>query len=378
LVTLAVVSIAVAGDAPPYERSGSDFYFPTSAAYSDQMQNSLRVTFAGGTAQYIFRRISESGEPTMMNGSSDIVRSGSITISVNGSTYQVPSYTTGVSGGGLYRLDLQSNSWDFVSFHNSNLVASFQQQYINWLAEMRGLGYPVEINPTTFETFLTGISPVDPDNTQGSGGTPGPSRPNPPGGGGQGTTTIGGSGSGTTTTTSTAGNTTVTNSNTQTYNYTYNYITNNNSTGGGSGGGSGSGVDLAPVVSAINQNGQSTVNAIGNVTTAINNLSATLTTHGDPGTNALAAGTATAPTDGAEAADTLFGSLHNQLSLAGGGAASLAISIPFPTGAVTYTVSSTPEPGSALDQFRIILRACLTVLVGIAFVYLCIKTLRYY
>jgi hypothetical protein len=205
---------------------------------------------------------------------------------------------------------------------------------------------------------------------------------NPPGGGATATT------SGSTTTTQTSGNATVNQTNNTTYNYTYTYTTNNNS-GGGSGGDVN--VDFTPVVNAIN--GQTT--ALGSklddikleihddsqaIRDAINAGNNGTITGVDPG-DAADVGTAvtTAAGSGADGVSTKLGRLANQMAISGSSAYVMTLAIPWTDGGTrSYSVSTMPEPGSAFDSFRLIIRATLLVIVGLAFIFACVKTFRYY
>lgn len=378
-----------------YELVGNIFYFPNVATTQDSTQSWVKVTVNASSINYQFRVVTPSGDT--LQAMTGVVTtshgSPSYPLIINGQTFNVFPLVVGpVTGGQIQMQSISTGSWGVIGAHANNLVAEFQAGFISWVEQMRGEGYAVGISIAAFQAWLEGIATTDPLTLTGTGGTPGPTTENP-GGTGSTTTTIGG-----TTTTSTSGNATVTTNNNYSYTYTYNYTTNQ-----GSGDLSGLqasidsvGAAVGLVQGAVNSNGNK-LNTIDDSITdgfnrnhedllAINNTLQNLDVGGNvnidfgtsqgPGTNGL--GTVTLPGDGGVAANK-FGALANTMALNSQENYTMTLNIPWVDGGSrTYAISSMPETGSDLDIFRLLVRAFLTVCIGLAFIVLTVKTLRFY
>lgn len=392
LVTLFTILGTFAAE--PFEEVGGAFYFPNKAAWeaggsSNWLVVGINESF--GFANFNYNQVSSGGGDgaTRMDGSSKISHgTPEATMTVNGITFSIyPLVVTSV-GGNLYTDS--GGGWLTVGTHGSNLVADFQQQYIDWIGQMRGQGYAVNISNGSFRAFLQGLQTVPENESQGTGGTPGPIIPNPQGGNATTTTT------GSNTVTTSSGNATVTTTNSNTYTYTYNYTT-NNTTNEGTGE-----IDLSGVIGAI---GASTDVIGGKIDLAayeahadaqeisgkLDDVIDAIGTGGGGGGGGpagapgidyaaapdLAAAVDGAATTGANAANSKFGALTSTMALTGQGNHAFTLDIPWVGGGTqSYTMNTLPEVGSPLDGLRLIVRIFLTVCVGLGFMYLCVKTLR--
>jgi hypothetical protein len=385
-VTLALLLCAPRLEAVSFERSGNYWAFPDFATTSSPLNNWIRVQWSGGWLNFTGNNATPGEYYTVKTGGASLKNdNNSITVVLpNGQTYDTSGYYTVINSGFLYLYNPDGTYADVLGSHYDNICSVLMDDYKAWLDGMRGNGYNLSVGPESFQMYLTGAAVNLPPQlgVTGEGGFPPPSGGT--GSGSGGSSSGGSSGSGSSSSSTVNGN--VTQNNTTTNNYEYNYTINNN---GGSGGEVNVDVDLDPVVDAINAGTSAIGDKLDYLTTHVvdantaisdklDGITEAITATGEPGDNPLTtASSAGAVAAGTEAAGTKFGGLQSAMTV-GSGAAQLAIAIPFPTGDVTYSITSAPEPGSAFDTFRIVLRACLTVLVGLGFIAACIKTLRFY
>lgn len=380
-----------------FQKVGSYYYFPSQAAHNDENQSSIAVNVSGNEVNYNWKMVTHgSDSSTKYSGASNVRQHGSpFYMTVNGASYPIYAIEiTPTSGHLAIKSPGSGGYWTVISGSSSNEISNFQQAYIDYIAQLRGEGWPVGVDHATWQAFLYGISPAEAFTPEVNGGTPGPITPNPPGGSTTSTTTGGG------TTTTTSGNSTVNQTNSNTYTYTYNYTTNNNTTN------EGAEVDLSPVTTAVN--------AVGTKVQATNDKLDYLTTHVIDGNEAIAdrldtliangggggggggipgpvagiepgeapdVGTlvSDAGDAGADGAEGKLGGLAAGMALSGQSTHVMTLAIPWVDGSTReYHLSSMPEAGSPMDSFRIILRVLLGVLIALSFIVLCVKTLRFY
>lgn len=393
VVVLSVVSLQAT---EPHEQIGSNFYFPSYAAYADPNSSSCVCTVGpvsgvpAGSVKYTWKMVSGNSDgETKVEGSGWVRHTGSaFTMTLNGNPYSIYALEVVNNGGTVYMKTPGASGWTSVGPSGSNLVSNFQGQYVSFLDGARGEGYPWNVSLGTWLAFLNGVAAVPESELEGNGGTPGPIVTNPPGGSATSTTTGG------TTTTTTTGNATVNQTTTTTYNYTYNYTTDNSVVNEGDQ----ITVDLAPVTAAVNANGEKidatndkldyltdhVIDGQQAIVDAINAIDGGGTAGPVVGTEPgeapdVGAGVGAAITSGEGAASSKYGTVTSAMALSGHGDHSITFAIPWAGGGTeSYTIHTLPESGSSLDSFRLILRTFLGVVIGIAFIFLTIKTLRFY